>query len=188
LPTCNCYAQTDYVGSTAGDCRPGNYEGSFAGLYTSGFTFIGVPIPIASLNLVPPAPGLTFTLFGTEGAGGEFKTLEIKNGVMQGLADNIFPIKGTISGTLDCGTKKFTGRLDGGYCVGPCLQANEAKFDGPVSGHYNGGVFTFDHGTWDLLEKGHPKGPLGNAYGGSGTWDAKWVSYANGAGAADAGP
>ena len=175
---CHCESSSSPpVTAGGGACKAGRYEGTFMGTYTSGYTFIGVPIPIYSVDLTGK-PGLAFTLNQTEmSIGEEFSVLTISDGYVTGTADGLFPIEGVLTGTLDCETKKFTGTLRGGYCVGICAGltgVNEAEFEGPVVGYYDTDGFTFTSGTWDLLEVEGNSGVFG-AYGGSGEWSAAWV-------------
>jgi hypothetical protein len=167
---CDCQAASGDTAS-AGECRAGHYEGEFNGLYSSAYTFVGVPIPVFGLDAV--GPGLGFTLNAQQG-GGEIPTFTISDGYVRGTADGLFPFEGVLTGTLDCQTKTFTGTLTGGYCVGPCAGINEGKFSGPVQGTYDGSTFSFTAGTWELTEEGEPS-PLGIDFGGSGAWDATWV-------------
>jgi hypothetical protein len=167
---CECYASPAEP-AAVGDCRAGRYEGNFAGWYSSGYTFIGVPIPVFALDVT--GPGLGFTLNAQQG-GGEIPTFTISDGYVRGTADGIFPFEGALTGTLDCQTKIFSGTLTGGYCVGPCLALNEAMFSGPVQGTYDGTTFSFGAGTWSLMEEGG-EAALAFEFGGSGEWDAKWV-------------
>jgi hypothetical protein len=160
-------------GASADDCKPGRYEGDFSGLYSSGYTFVGVPIPVFGLDA--EGPGLAFTLNAQQGDGvSEFSTFTISDGYVRGTADGAFPFEGALSGMLDCRTKMFTGTLSGGYCVGPCADVNEAKFSGPITGRYDGTSFTFTGGTWHLVEEGEAD-PLGFDFGGDGDWNAHWV-------------
>jgi hypothetical protein len=172
---CNCVRPSVAVTPptvTTGTCKPGLYEGSFAGLYTSPYTFVGVPIPVTALN--PFGPGLAFVLNGTEEVGGEFSTLTISDGYVKGVADGVFPFEGVLRGTLDCPTKTFTGTLTGFYCVGPCLEGvNKGEFDGPITGVYDGTSYKFSNGTWKLVELEGKSGIFGN-FGGEGEWNADW--------------
>lgn len=164
---CDC---GDLVSAEA--CRAGRYEGDFEGLYSSGYTFIGVPIPVFALDAA--GPGLGFTLNAQQGSG-EIPSYTISDGYVRGTADGIFPFEGALSGTLDCVTKTFSGTLTGGYCVGPCLGINEAKFSGPVHGTYDGISFSFTAGTWELVEEGSDQA-IAFEFGGSGAWNAHWVA------------
>jgi hypothetical protein len=167
-----CDCQTSSGDSpTTGECRAGKYEGGFDGFYSSGYTFVGVPIPVFGLDAV--GPGLGFTLNAQQG-GGEIPTFTISDGYVRGTADGLFPFEGVLTGTLDCQTKTFTGTLTGGYCVGPCVGVNEAKFSGPVHGTYDGTTFSFTAGTWELTEEGGDQA-LAFEFGGSGAWNAAWV-------------
>lgn len=160
--------------SLDGVCKAGRYEGDFSGIYTSGFTFIGVPIPVFALDPTG-APGLAFTLNKKEQAAGqEFNIYTISDGYVKGTADGLFPFEGALTGELDCATKTFTGTLKGGYCVTLCAGVNEAAFEGPVVGYYDSEGFQFTGGTWDLTETDGNSGAFG-AYGGMGEWNAVWV-------------
>jgi hypothetical protein len=165
-----------------GGCLPGNYEGSFGGIYWS---YIATIAPISDLSVpitnidTPGAPsGFHFTVAPAEG--GE-TVLKIK-GVMNGTADLVFPFSADIEGTLDCKTKTFAAKmLNGQYSV-LVMGLAAQKFDGVLNGQYDVRTHTFIDGTWDVEEtSGSPPGKLApslprdfsrDGFGGYGTFAA----------------
>lgn len=154
--------------ASQGSCEPGYYEGTFKGLYASSITVVGAHIPVFALG-TPGKPGLSFTLKRKPGAG---ETLEIENGVMDGVADGAFPFKGTLTGTLDCDTLQFDAILDGYYSLG-VDGVGMFKFKGPLKAGYDKATRSVTMGTWDVKEY-DPTHPF-PWVGGFGDWEAKWV-------------
>jgi hypothetical protein len=152
---------------SSGSCEPGNYEGTFVGLYASGLTFVNAPIPVFALG-TGLTPGLNFTLEQT--ADGE--TLRIANGKMTGTADGAFPFLGTITGTLNCKTNVFDAELDGHYSLG-LDGIGQWHFKGPLLAKYDPGTHTMTGGTWKVTEYDPP--PVVPGAGGEGTWSAGWL-------------
>ena len=149
----------DWPESTSvGTCKAGHYAGQFSGLYASGLTFVGVPIPVAG--------NLSLTL--AQSADGEFFT--ITGGKICGTADGLFPFKAEVTGTLDCATGKLVGgRLtNGAYYLGlPGIPGG--TFEGPFPATYDKLTNAFT-GTWKVYEpKEATPEPI---YGGSGDWNA----------------
>ncbi|HEX4351348.1 MAG TPA: hypothetical protein VHZ95_00515 [Polyangiales bacterium] len=142
-----------------GGCLPGNYEGTFGGLYWSYIATLapisGLSVPIADIELPDAPSGFHFTVMPAEG--GE-TVLKIK-GVMDGNADLVFPFSADIVGELDCKTKTFTGQMiNGMYSV--LIQGLIAQsFTGVLNGDYDVRTHTFVNGTWDVWEtSGMPPG------------------------------
>jgi len=178
--------------STAGDCLPGRYEGDFLGIYASGFSYGGAPIPVAAFDPFG-GPGLALTLSATSEGYGEFATYDVSDGFIKGNADGVFPIEGVITGSLNCSTKEFNGILKGWYslAIDIGLDVNRGFFEGPVHAFYDATTHTFVSGTWNVLEssQGGALAPLTTAfqtgafspgmlvtnYGGEGEWKATWV-------------
>ena len=149
----------------AGSCKPGFYMGSFDGLYGSGLTFVGVPIPVAG----------DVNMFLEPSANGEF--LSIKNGAVCGFANLTIPFYGELAGELDCTTGQLFATMKGGYISGVPVQ-----FEGFITSGYNFLTQALDTGTWCLKEAGVAgpndcvNGGWPLPYGGSGYWNATWVS------------
>jgi hypothetical protein len=152
---------------TSGSCEPGYYEGDFEGLYASGLTVVGAPIPVFALG-TPGKPGLSFTLERKSGGG---EKLEITNGKMDGVADGAFPFKGTLTGSLDCETLVFDSILDGYYSLG-VDGIGMFKFVGPLLGKYDKDTHSIVMATWKVKEFDPP--PIVDWAGGEGTWEASW--------------
>jgi hypothetical protein len=155
------------------DCLAGRYEGDFSGFYSSGFAG-GIPIPIVALDL-SGKPGLAFTLLKTDSGDDEFATFTVSNGYLEGNADGLFPIKGVITGTLDCKTKRFVGELDGSYSILLPLGLNEGTFKGPVTGEYDVATHSFKFGTWSIKESPDVGIQVFGEGGGEGDWEAKYA-------------
>ncbi|HKO93590.1 MAG TPA: hypothetical protein VJU61_20695 [Polyangiaceae bacterium] len=170
--SCSCGSSPSVV--TVGACKAGHYEGSFEGIYRSGF-ILGAPLPVYALD-ISLGPALKFTLEEKVGGDPEFPSYVISDGVIQGTADFVFPFNAKLTGTLDCRTKTLTGEMDGGYSIVLPVGINEGKFIGPVTGDYDSSNHTFTVGTWTL----HEEDSLGISFlgdtGGEGKWTAKWVS------------
>jgi hypothetical protein len=142
-----------------GGCLPGDYEGTFGGIYWSYIATLApitdLAVPIADVELPDAPSGFHFTVMPAEG--GE-TVLKIK-GVMNGNADLVFPFTSDIEGELDCRTKTFTARmLNGVYSV--LVQGLIAQmFHGVMNGHYDVRTHTFVDGVWDVWETtGMPPG------------------------------
>jgi hypothetical protein len=143
---CGCFGD---LGDEAplSDCKPGRYGGVFFGYYFSSFTFGFAPIPVWAWNL-SGEPGLAFTLNASADVdvpeGTEFvPELEISDGYVKGTADGLFPFEGTLTGKLDCRTKRFEATLSGGYALLVDLALNTANFEGPVLGIYDSKTHSF---------------------------------------------
>jgi hypothetical protein len=167
------------VATDNGPCRGGKYEGTFAGLYTSHLTGIGVPIPVAG-NV-----DMTLDQEGTAGqqcmVDGEFEhcsdVFSLQNGTITGIADEIhlgdaagggFPYYCTMTGTLDCKNKKLDdGWIQCTYCIGPLADGGMAcellngvagttgvggHFAGPLTANYDYATLAFVMGTWNGAE------------------------------------
>ncbi len=162
-----------------GPCRGGKYEGTFAGLYTSHLTGIGVPIPVAG-NV-----DMTLDQEGSAGqqcmVDGEFEhcsdVFSLQDGTITGIADEIhlgdaagggFPYYCTMTGTLDCKNKKLhDGWIQCTYCIGPLADGGMAcellngvagttgvggHFAGPLTANYDYATLAFVMGTWNGAE------------------------------------
>jgi hypothetical protein len=204
--TCECAAPGGTPGTTAGDlagnqrtditftwertatsadvggCLPGDYEGTFGGIYWSYIATIApiekLAVPVANISLPGEPSGFHFTVEPAEG--GE-TVLKIK-GRMDGTADGVFPFKAALEGELDCRTKKFNARMfEGEYSV--LLEGLVAqKFLGLMWGNYDVRTHTLVDGEWDVWEtSGVPPGRQApmlprefdrDGFGGFGTWAA----------------
>jgi hypothetical protein len=152
---------------TEGSCEPGYYEGTFWGYFASSVTVVGAPIPVFALG-TPEHPGLAFTLTKKPGGGEE---LVIENGIMDGVADGVFPFKGTLTGSLNCDTLEFDAILDGYYSLG-VDGVGMFKFKGPLLGGYDKSTRSIIDATWNVKE--YPD-PIADHIGGGGEWEAKWL-------------
>jgi hypothetical protein len=173
-----------------GGCKPGHYEGTFTGIYSSYLTVAGVPIPVAG--------DVSLTL--DESSNGEFYT--ISNGTVNGTADYAFPYFCQIVGTLNCKTKKIEngGLRNCSYCVGfggtPDASVSltdggglvcagiEGHFNGPLTADYDSSIHAFVNGAWagsESVEAGAPTDAGGGCkagpveYGGCGNWSAQYA-------------
>jgi hypothetical protein len=147
--------------ATTGSCKAGHYTGSFAGMYASGLTFVGVPIPVAG--------NLDLTL--NESADGEFFT--ISGGKLSGVADGLFPFSADVSGTLDCKKAELVdGKLSNGVYDLGVQGITGGTFEGPFPATYDKLTAAFT-GTWKVYEPKMSTPPP--IYGGNGTWQVTWV-------------
>jgi len=153
--------------ATEGSCEPGYYEGTFWGYFASSITVVGAPIPVFALG-TPGHPGLAFTLAKKAGGGEE---LVIENGIMDGVADGLFPFKGTLTGSLNCDTLEFNAILDGYYSLG-VDGVGKFTFKGPLKSGYDKATRSIINATWDVKE--YPN-PIADHIGGAGEWEAKWL-------------
>lgn len=164
----------------SGPCKGGHYDGTFKGSYTSHLTGVGIPIPVTG--------NVDMTLEQQGGAdmtchpAGEIpvpcnEVFTLKNGTITGVADALkvkdaaaggFPYFCTMTGTLDCSTKKLIdGWIQCSYCVGPladggmsCKLLNGVAgttgvgghFAGPLTADYNVATFSFVNGVWNGAE------------------------------------
>jgi hypothetical protein len=153
----------DWPEATAtGSCKAGHYTGSFSGMYASGLTFVGVPIPVAG--------NLDLTL--AESADGEFFT--ISGGKLSGVADGLFPFSADVSGTLDCKKAELVdGKLSNGIYDLGVQGVQGGTFEGPFPATYDKLTSAFT-GTWKVYEPKMTTPPP--IYGGSGDWNAHSVS------------
>jgi hypothetical protein len=165
--------------TSTGPCKGGYYQGMFTGLYTSHLTGVGVPIPVAgdvqlTLNQ-EGASGMQCTIDG------EFQdcstVFSLQNGTITGVADALnigdasaggFPYFCTMTGTLDCNTKKLVhGWIQCTYCVGPLADGGMAcsllngvagtdgvggHFAGPLTADYDVSALAFVNGSWNGAE------------------------------------
>lgn len=201
---CNCSSSLPATGavSTAGSCLPGRYEGNFTGLYFSGFSPGGIPVPVFGIDLSGQPP-LSLTLRegqSSGGSGAEFTTYTVSDGIVKGTADGIFPFEGTITGALDCSSKLFTGTFKGRYSlgldIGTISDINQGFFEGPVTAVYDGTTHSFKPGTWDVLEVAGKGGAGAGAgwgvaiakLGGNGDWSADYKGMGTSDAGVDGGP
>jgi len=166
-------------GSSQPICLPGHYEGSFDGGYNSPAAFTA-PVPVAAADATG-MPGLRFDL----GSGGNGEFLTITGGVMDGVADVVFPFRAVVAdGQLDCATGLFRAKiLMGSYDV--FFLAFTGYFEGDMVARFDPATRTFVDGVWAVMEDGAapppiqpgtepPIIPFGMA-GGAGTWTTTWV-------------
>jgi hypothetical protein len=160
-------------------CLPGRYEGSFDGGYNSPAAFTA-PVPVAAADATG-MPGLRFDL----GAGGNGEFLTITGGMMDGVADFVFPFRAQITeGQLDCATGLFRAKITmGSYDV--FFLAFTGYFEGDMVARFDPASRSFVDGVWAVMEDGKPPPPIeagmeppiipfGEA-GGAGTWTTTWV-------------
>ncbi len=164
----------------SGPCKGGHYNGTFAGSYTSHLTGVGIPLPVAG-NV-----DLTLNQQGTSDQtchpSGEIPVpcndvFTLKDGTITGIADEIhlgdaagggFPYFCTMTGTLDCSTRKLVqGWIQCTYCIGPLADGGMAcsllngvagttgvggHFAGPLTANYDVNLFAFVNGNWNGAE------------------------------------
>jgi hypothetical protein len=162
-----------------GPCKGGEYDGTFAGLYTSHLTGVGIPIPVTGnvdMTLEQEGTGqATCMLVGEASKCSDLFSLQ--DGTITGIADATmvgdatvggFPYFCTMTGTLDCKGKKLVdGWIQCTYCVGPLADGGMAcsllngvagttgvggHFAGPLTANYSYETFSFIMGTWNGAE------------------------------------
>ncbi len=121
-------------------CKGGFYEGSFGGLYSSHLTLIGINIPVVGdvqMTLKQQGTGQQTCTF--QGESEQCSNIfSVKDGVIKGLADGLFPYYCTLTGTLGCKEKKLVdGWINCTYCVGPL---NDGGMSCAILGSGNGGA------------------------------------------------
>lgn len=169
------------VDDNSGPCKGGHYVGTFAGSYTSHLTGIGIPIPVTgNVDMTLDQSGdSTMTCHPA----GEIpvpcnQVFTLKDGTITGVADGTvamdgsvsggFPYYCTMTGTLDCASKKLDqGWIQCTYCVGPLADGGTScqfldgvlgtsgvggKFAGPLMANYDVNAFAFVQGTWNGAE------------------------------------
>jgi hypothetical protein len=165
-----------------GGCLPGEYEGTFGGLYWSYLATLApieeLFVPVANIAFPGEPSGFKFTVMPAEG--GE-TVLKIK-GRMDGLADGVFPFNSALEGELDCSTKTFSAQIIGGVYSILIDGLLPQSFDGMLWGTYDTRTHTIVDGEWDVKETtGMPPGTLApmlprefkrDGFGGFGTWAA----------------
>jgi hypothetical protein len=165
---------------SSGPCKGGHYSGTFAGLYTSHLTGVGVPIPVAgNVDMTLNQAG---TADQTCHPAGEIPVpcndvFTLQNGTITGVADELhvgdagvggFPYFCTMTGTLDCSSKKLDdGWIQCSYCIGPLADGGMScellngvlgttgvggHFAGPLTANYDIATLSFVMGTWNGAE------------------------------------
>jgi hypothetical protein len=149
--------------SALGSCKDGHYIGNFMGTYRSSVVF-GFPVTVAGEPGADGAPGLEFWLEKTPGSGEVFS---VNGGKLRGTANGEYPFTGDLTGTLDCATKKYVGKIENGqYMVGAAMYS----FIGDVTADYDKVQNVFINGKWILTEPA-----TGNPFiGGELDWTADW--------------
>lgn len=168
--------------SDLGGCLPGEYEGTFGGLYWSYLATLApiedLFVPVANIAIPGEPSGFKFTVMPAEGG----ETVLRIEGRMDGLADGLFPFNSALEGQLDCTTKTFTANIIGGQYSILADGLLPQSFDGVMWGTYDVKTHTIVSGEWDVRETtGVPPGTLApmlprefdrDGFGGYGTWAA----------------
>ncbi len=134
------------------DCVPGAYAGEFEG----SVTIENIPVPVfGTVNMVLEQQ--------EEGWSGEFPTLVIKDGYLEGEALG-FPYEAALEGTLNCETLQLeNGRLVDGIYI--WNNTDQYFWEGTIKGAYNPQQHAFYDGEWE--------GEEANGFAiGVGTWSA----------------
>jgi len=165
-----------------GGCLPGEYEGTFGGLYWSYLATLApieeLFVPVANIAIPGEPSGFKFTVMPAEGG----ETVLRIQGRMDGVADGLFPFNSALEGQLDCSTKTFTANIIGGQYSILAEGLLPQSFDGVMWGTYDVKTHTIIAGEWDVKETtGMPPGTLApmlprefkrDGFGGFGTWAA----------------
>ena len=177
----NCVADVikDAGVSNVDLCKAGYFTGEFSGSYKPGAFGFGFgmsmfEVPIMGVPFMD-IPALSFNLEEQATGVGEFMTYTVGDGCMTGNAqaygtDN--PFVARISGSLDCSTGMFKGKLRGHYKL---LNFDELpfEFEGPLNSMF-ALPSSLKDGVWSVMEPPAADGePAG---GGMGTWSADWKS------------
>ncbi len=145
-----------------GSCPTGVYEGNFEG--EAGFLFaLG---PVSGLDLFDERPPLQITLSPLRGE--EFAVSG--NGVMRGNANGTFPFEATITGKLQCETKRFQATLVGSVQL--VLDGVRNDFTGTMESSYDSDARAFAAGTWTVTGS-DADGGFDLGLSGSGSWSAR---------------
>lgn len=170
------------TGGDVGGCLPGEYEGTFGGLYWSYLATLApieeLFVPVANLAIPGEPSGFKFTVMPAEGG----ETVLRIQGRMDGLADGLFPFNSALEGQLDCATKTFSANIVGGMYSILVDGLLPQSFEGVMWGSYDVKTHTIVAGEWDVRETtGTPPGTLApmlprefkrDGFGGFGTWAA----------------
>jgi hypothetical protein len=181
-PTGMFAGDTDGSGNVVGSgpCKGGHYNGTFAGTYTSHLTGIGIPLNVTgNVDMYLYQQGSADM---TCHPAGEIpvpcnEVFTLSNGTVTGVADQQmlndaayggFPYFCTLTGTLDCASRKLDdGWIQCSYCVGPLADGGMAcqllngvlgttgvggHFAGPVTANYDINQLAFIMGTWNGAE------------------------------------
>ncbi len=129
--------------STDGDCLPGTYTGDFSGL-------AGTPVPFVPVTGLSLAGGPPLVIHLSRSDAQEFAL--VGDGTLSGSANGLFEFEATISGTLDCNTKKFTGKLEGSAkdVFGVFIHQ---VFTGNMLADYDAQGHELVNGKWDLMSR-----------------------------------
>ncbi len=102
-------------------CKGGFYEGQFGGLYSSSLTGFGINIPVVGdVQLTLKQQGSAGMMCTFEGESEKCSNFfQLQDGTITGTADGLFPYFCTMTGTLNCATKKLLGGwINCTYCIG----------------------------------------------------------------------
>jgi hypothetical protein len=156
-------------------CKAGFYEGTFAGIYSSHITFIGIGLPVTgNVQLTLDQQGSSDKMCSID-VQGEGVTTEscsdvftLSGGTIQGVADNAFPYYCTLTGTLDCAKKVLdNGWIECTYCAlgvipdGGALTGSNplancegagGNFAGVLRANYDTSTLSFTNGIWNGAE------------------------------------
>lgn len=173
---CYCASPPRQV-TTDGTCLPGTYAGDFTGV-------AGAPIPFVPVTGLSLAGGPPLVLRLSMSSSQEFAL--VGDGTLSGSANGLFEFNATVSGTLDCSSKKFTGLLDGSAKDVFGLLLNQV-FDGTMTADYDSSMHSLVNGKWTLMSRDANAADASAGaveVTGNGDWDGELSD----AGAADGGP
>jgi hypothetical protein len=141
-------------------CKAGYYRGSFTGSYESSL-ILGIPLSVTGdVNLTLNQAGTAMMMCKVEGEGlvtSCSNVFSVSGGTVTGRADQLgmlgdaaiggFPYFCTLTGTLDCATRKLVdGWIQCTYCVGDLTEGGTnctligGHFAGPVTADYYYGM------------------------------------------------
>jgi hypothetical protein len=156
-------------------CKAGFYQGTFAGIYSSHITVIGVGIPVTGnieLTLDQQGSSDSMCTIQIEGEGLTTESCNnvftVSGGSISGVADKLFPYYCSLTGTLDCAKKELVnGWIECTYCAlgvipdgggvtsGDPLAVCEGaggNFAGVLEADYDTSTLSFTGGVWNGAE------------------------------------
>jgi len=174
---------SDMIGGDASEpCKGGQYDGTFAGTYSSHLTVLGISLMVTgNVDMTLKQEGTdqqkcTLMLVGEATVSKCSDLFSLQNGTITGVANGDdggggFPYYCTMTGTLACAEKKLVnGWIQCTYCVGPLADGGMScqflnlggtsgytmgvggQFAGPLTANYDTSTLSFVMGTWNGAE------------------------------------
>ncbi len=163
--------KADEAGLGTGTCQTGFYSGMFSCLFYMN-SDAGPGMAPDSGGVGPIVGTMSFMLSQDVSMNGELATTDTASGTFLAATGGFISAVADLSGTLQCGTGKFTGNLlNGQYGLSftgaaPAPDPNN-KFQGPLYSGYDGKTASFVNGEWSMYIQG-----LGACIG---SWNANYA-------------